>query len=71
MALDQKREGTPMSAIPAETEFVRRLTRAEAIRNVCANRSGRGRPWQDLPERAREDYRAEAAAALRAVGVIQ
>jgi hypothetical protein len=43
---------------------------AEAIRNVCANRSGRGRAWQDLPEKLRESYRAEAIAALRAVGVL-
>jgi hypothetical protein len=42
----------------------------EAIRNVCANRSGRGRPWQDLPEKMRQDYRAEAEAALQAVGVM-
>jgi hypothetical protein len=43
---------------------------AQALRAVVANRSGRGRAWQDLPERLREEYRAEATAALRAAGVL-
>jgi hypothetical protein len=44
---------------------------AQAIRTACANRSGRGKPWDQLPERMRADYRLEAEAALQAVGVIQ
>jgi hypothetical protein len=44
---------------------------AQAIRTVCANRSGRGKPSHELPEKMRQDYRREAEAALEAVGVIQ
>jgi hypothetical protein len=43
---------------------------AHAIRTIVADRIGRGRLWEDLPEKLRQDYRREAEAALRAVGVI-
>ncbi len=39
---------------------------ARAIRDVVANRSGRGRKWDALPDRVRDEYRAEAKAALAA-----
>jgi len=51
-----------------QTEMIERA--AEALRTVVANRIGRGRAWEDLQERLRQEYRAEAAAALRAVGVL-
>lgn len=39
---------------------------AIAIRDVAANRSGRGKPWGDLPPDLREAYRDEARAAIKA-----
>jgi malic enzyme len=39
---------------------------ASAIRDVVANRINKGRPWNSLPSKLRDDYRAEATAALRA-----
>lgn len=43
---------------------------ARAIREVVAGRSGRGQPWEMLHERLKNEYRAEATAALAAVGVL-
>jgi hypothetical protein len=40
---------------------------AQAIRDTHANRSGRRRPWSDLPRALLESYRQEARAALLAV----
>lgn len=40
---------------------------AQAIRQVVADRAGKGHPWPALPLRLRDDYRAEARAALIAV----
>jgi hypothetical protein len=39
---------------------------AQALRDVVGNRSGRGRAWPDLPESLRNEYRAEARAAVQA-----
>lgn len=40
---------------------------AQAIRKAFANRGrGMGRDWNALPEQVKQDYRAEAKAALRA-----
>lgn len=39
---------------------------AQAIREVFGNRSGRGAPWSALPAKVKEDYRAEARAAIEA-----
>lgn len=40
---------------------------ARAIQEVCGNRSGRGKPFDQLPQQLQDDYRAEARAALEAV----
>lgn len=37
---------------------------AAALRQVVANRSGRGRPWESLPPHIKAQYRAEALAVL-------
>jgi hypothetical protein len=42
---------------------------AMTIREVAGNRSGRGKDWNKIPEAVKADYRREARAALRAVGV--
>jgi hypothetical protein len=42
---------------------------AMAIREVAGNRSGRGKDWDRIPEAVKADYRREARAALRAVGM--
>jgi hypothetical protein len=39
---------------------------AIALRDVVGNRSGWGRPWDELPDNIRAMYRAEAEACLRA-----
>jgi hypothetical protein len=39
---------------------------ARAIRSTCADRSRWGVDWERLPRRLREDYRAEARAAIAA-----
>jgi hypothetical protein len=41
---------------------------AAAIHNTFANRSGKARAWERLPELMRERYREEAKAALEAAG---
>jgi hypothetical protein len=43
---------------------------AVAIWETFARKSGRGRPWSAVPDRTKLQYRAEARAALLAVGVI-
>jgi hypothetical protein len=43
---------------------------AMAIREVFGNRSGRGAPWHNLPERIRQEYRNEARAALTAAAAV-
>lgn len=50
---------------PAQIEVA-----AMAIREQFADRSGRGRDWNALPERVKDDYRAEAKAALKAAGAL-
>lgn len=47
---------------PAQQERV-----ARAIRDVVANRSGRGKDWEELPEQLRKQYLAEAKAAIEAI----
>jgi hypothetical protein len=42
---------------------------AQAIREAAGNRSGRGKDWDRIPEAVKADYRREARAALRAVGL--
>jgi hypothetical protein len=42
-----------------------RIERAAIALRTGTNRSGRGRPWAELSERARESYRDEARAALK------
>lgn len=42
---------------------------AKAIREVVANRSGKGCKWEALPRKVKESYRAEAQAALSAANV--
>jgi hypothetical protein len=37
---------------------------AAALRQVVADRSGRGRPWEALPPHIKAQYRAEALAVL-------
>jgi hypothetical protein len=39
---------------------------AAALRDVVVNRSGRGKPWDQLPDNIRAMYRAEAEACLQA-----
>jgi|SRR6516162_4005150 hypothetical protein len=39
---------------------------AQAVREVVGNKSGRGRPWSELPWALRQSYRDEASAALKA-----
>lgn len=39
---------------------------AQAIREQATNRSGRGQPWNSLPEALKASYRAEALVALDA-----
>lgn len=43
---------------------------AQALQRIVANRTGRGRAWQEIPETLRESYREEfrtaAEAAMRA-----
>jgi hypothetical protein len=39
---------------------------AQAIRDTFGNRSGRARPWSEIPRTLRESYRNEARAALKA-----
>lgn len=43
---------------------------AMAIRQQFADRVGRARDWSDLPERLKDEYRAEARAALIASGAL-
>jgi hypothetical protein len=43
---------------------------AIAIHRVFANQSGRARDFNQLPEKLKEDYRKEAAAALEAASEI-
>jgi hypothetical protein len=42
---------------------------AMAIREVVADRAGRGRDWRALNDRVKAEYRAEAEAALLAAAV--
>ena len=39
---------------------------ARAIHQVCANKSGRARPWEAVPPARKAEYRQEAGAALMA-----
>jgi hypothetical protein len=49
----------------ADIELIEHM--AQAIRETFGNRSGRARPWSEIPSTLRQSYRAEARAALRAL----
>jgi hypothetical protein len=44
---------------------------AIAIHATFAMKSGRGRPWAEIPETLKREYRAEARSALIAIGMIE
>jgi len=64
-----ERPAKQSAAAMTAAEMIERA--AMAIHQAFANRSGRARSWSALPESLCQQYRREAEAALRAVGVIE